>query len=140
MKKNLFKKQSIIDTVVNVGIGGATNATIDAAVETIAPGTDDRIVNAAKIVLGAVGGGMTTNKMVRAAVDGVAVVGASNLINMAIDGTLFESKDEGGNGSGSGDGANGLPYGTVGRIKMGNRTFLRRTGKKVSGLEGAFGK
>ena len=35
MAKNPFKKSSIIDTVVNVGVGGAANVAIDYVVEQV---------------------------------------------------------------------------------------------------------
>lgn len=115
MKKNPFKKQGIIDTVVNVGVGGAANVAIDYVVSSVdaLSGLSATVINAAKIAVGAIGGTMTTNKYVRAAVDGIAVVGASNLVSSLMDGTASE------------EAAAGLPQGTIGRVRLGNRRYRR---------------
>ena len=80
--KNPFKKSSIVDTVVNVGIGGAANVAVDyvfGSVDALAT-LGDTTKNAIKIAAGAIAGSMISNKYARAAADGIAVVGASNLI------------------------------------------------------------
>ena len=83
--KNPFKKSSIVDTVVNVGIGGAANVAVDYAfsqIEALAS-LSDTWKNAIKIAAGVVGGTMVSGsyaKYVRPALDGLATVGASNLI------------------------------------------------------------
>ena len=122
MAKNPFKKQSIIDTVVNVGIGGAANVAIDAVVgqfEAI-QSLGDTTINALKIAAGAIVGSMVTDKFARAAADGVATVGVSNLIAglMADEPSPAPSS--------------GLPYGTIGRVRPGNRAYRRA--HKVSGV------
>lgn len=129
--KNPFKKKSIVSTIVNVGVGGAANAAVDYAVNEFMPNLSDTMVNTAKVLGGAIIGSMVSSPVARAASDGIAVVGASKLVESAIDGTLFASVDP----------TTGLPKGTVGAMKrtMGNPTYIRRT-KKVSGLEGAFDK
>ena len=128
MAKNPFKKQSIIDTAINVGVGGAANVAIDYVVSQVdaLKGLGDTTVNAMKIVAGAVVGSMVDNKIARAACDGVATVGVSNLIAGMIDGT-----DAPENGQG------GLPYGTIsGRVIPGNRAYKRfRAAKRVSGCD-----
>ena len=120
MAKNPFKKQSIVDTVVNVGIGGAANVAIDYAVNQVEAikGLGDTAINAAKIVAGAVFGSMVSNKYLRAACDGVATVGVSNLVS----GMLEETTAPG-----------GLPYGTIGRPRLGNRAY-KRVPARVSGV------
>lgn len=128
MAKNPFKKQSIIDTVVNVGIGGAANVAIDYVVSQVEAiqSLGDTTINAAKIALGAVVGSMVSNKMLRAACDGVATVGVSNLVaGMLADGGTPTS--------GMPYGTIGLPKDTVGRIIPGNRAY-RRAHRKVSGV------
>ena len=73
--KNPFKKSSIMDTVVNVGVGGAANVAVDYAwgkVDFLA-GLGATTKNAIKIAGGAVLGSMVKNKYVRAAADGIAV-------------------------------------------------------------------
>lgn len=125
MAKNPFKKQSIIDTVVNVGIGGAANVAIDYVVNQVdaIKSLGDTTVNALKIVAGAVVGSMVSNKIARAAADGVATVGVSNLIAglMAGETTTTET-------------TSGLPYGTIGRVvRPGNRAYRRA--HRVSGCD-----
>lgn len=127
MAKNPFKKQSIIDTVVNVGIGGAANVAIDYVVSQVdaIQSLGDTTINAAKIALGAVAGSMVSNKMLRAACDGIATVGVSNLVKGLMDGTS------------STETTSGLPYGTIGRVIPGNRAYRRA--RKVSGVGAAAG-
>ena len=128
MAKNPFKKQSIMDTVVNVGIGGAANVAIDYVVSQVEAiqSLGDTTINAAKIALGAVVGSMVSNKMLRAACDGVATVGVSNLVS----GLLADSATP---ASGMPYGTIGLPKDTVGRVIPGNRAY-RRAHRKVSGV------
>lgn len=125
--KNPFKKSSITDSLVNVGIGGAANVAIDyafAQVEQLAS-LDETTKNAIKIAAGALAGSMISNKYARAAADGVATVGVSNLIGSYINGeTETETKTP-----------KGLPEGTIGRIRMGQRGFARRA--RVAGVQGA---
>ena len=125
MAKNPFKKQSIVDTVVNVGIGGAANVAIDYVVSQVEAiqSLGDTTINAAKIALGAVAGSMVSNKMLRAACDGIATVGVSNLVKGLMDDTT--SKET----------TSGLPYGTIGRVIPGNRAYKRA--RKVSGVGAA---
>ena len=127
MAKNPFKKQSIVDTVINVGIGGAANVAIDYVVSQVEAiqNLGDTTINAAKIALGAVAGSMVSNKMLRAACDGVATVGVSNLVKGLMDGTSSTQND----------GTAGLPYGTIGRVIPGNRAYKRA--RKVSGVGAA---
>lgn len=125
MAKNPFKKSSIIDTVVNVGIGGAANVAIDYVVSQVdaIQSLGDTTINAGKIALGALVGSMVSNKMLRAAADGVATVGVSNLIA----GLMNESGDQ--PTSGLPYGTVGLPYGTIngrrGRVVPGNGAYRR---------------
>lgn len=120
--KNPFKKSSIIDTVVNVGVGGAANVAMDyaiASVDALAK-LGDTTKNVVKIALGAVAGSMISNKYARAAFDGIATVGAANLVSGYINGT----DDETGGGS---EGTTGLPFGTIGKAyHLGQRGFRRR--------------
>ena len=92
--KNPFKKSSIVDTVVNVGIGGAANVGMDYLFGLIPAGTfgnnEDTVKNAIKIGVGAIGGSMVScasAKYLRPAFDGIATVGASQLIDGLISGT-----------------------------------------------------
>lgn len=129
MKKNPFKKQAAMDTLVNVGIGGAANVAIDyalAQIDAVAT-ADPTYVNVGKIAAGALVGSMVSSKTLRAACDGVAVVGVSNLVSGLVSSTTGK------------EGAAGLPAGTVagcGRVRLGNRRF-RRAGR-VAGVNGGF--
>lgn len=137
MKKNPFKKQGIIDTLTNVGIGGAANVAMDYLVDSVdsLKTMDSTTINAIKIGVGVLGGTMTTNKMIRAAVDGIAVVGVSNLVQGLIGDTGSSSVSS---GSGSDkSGLAGLPGGTIGRLRLGNRYF-RKTAPGVAGVAGGI--
>ena len=122
--KKLFKKQSIIDTAVNVGIGGGANVLIDTVVANVdmLASAKPLYINLGKIALGAFAGTMISNKYARAAADGVATVGAANLVKDLVDGTT-----DGGSGN---DTTSGLPFGTIGKVKLGNKAYKRR----VSGV------
>ena len=114
--KNPFKKSSIIDTVVNVGIGGGANVAIDYLVDQVdmLKSISSTYINAGKIVLGAFAGTMLKNKYARAAADGVATVGAANLVSSFITGSTATP-----------EAAAGLPSGTIGRIRLGNKNYRR---------------
>ena len=130
MAKNPFKKQSIIDTAVNVAVGGAANVAIDYVVSQVdfIQEMGDTTINAGKIVLGAVLGSMVSDKTLRAACDGVATVGISNLI------AGFMAGQTGGAASdGAEEPTSGLPYGTIGRVRLGNKAY-RRSARRVSGV------
>lgn len=134
MKKNPFKKQSIMDTLTNVGIGGAANVAIDYAVDNVEAlaSLDATTINAIKIGVGVLGGTMTTNKMIRAAVDGIATVGVSNLVKGLMNDTTSSSSD-------STESTAGLPAGTIGRVKPGNPYYGARRVRpaRVSGISGS---
>lgn len=139
--RNPFKKQSIIDCAINVGLGGASNVAIDYAVDMIKESAgveiEDMYVNIGKFVIGAVGSSMVSNKYLKSAMDGVAVVGVSNLVKELISETP----------SGSSEGETptaGVPYGTVGRIvRTPNIRYARamrgKAGRKVSGIANMVG-
>lgn len=122
--KKLFNTKNITDTAINLAIGGGANVAMDYAVsevealKTLSADT----VNYIKIGVGVLAGSMTGNKYLRAAADGVATVGVSNLIAGMING---ESTD-------------GVPENMVGAIRMGNRRFARR--RSVAGVPNFMGK
>ena len=120
MAKNPFKKDSIIDTAINVGTGGAANALVDMAVNSVFPNADPMYINIGKFAGGVILGSMAgKNQMLRAAVDGVATVGVSNLVSSLVaDG--FSS------GSGSGEGAAGFKNTAMGRVRSGHSKLARR--------------
>lgn len=120
--KNPFKKSSIIDTVVNVGVGGAANVAMDYALNSIGEvaGFDlsaGTTKHAVKIAVGALAGSMISNKYARAAFDGIATVGAANLIDGLVNGETTTTSTT--------TTTSGLPEGTIGRIRMGQRGFRR---------------
>ena len=116
--KNPFKKSNIVDTLINVGIGGGANVAMDYAVENIdaLKSLGETTTNLIKIGVGVLAGTMVSNKYLRAAADGVATVGASNLVKSYIAPTA------------------GLPEGTIGRLRMGQRGFRRAT-RRVAGAD-----
>lgn len=126
--KNPFKKSSAVNTLINVGIGGAANVAVDYAwgqIDTLAT-LGDTTKNAIKIAAGAIGGSMVKNQYAAAALHGIATVGVSNLIASYLPGAESSANSEG---------SAGLPSGTIGRLRMGQRGFARRG--RVAGVSGA---
>lgn len=125
--KNPFKKESIVDTLINVGVGGAANVAIDSAVaaynESATTAIDSTYVHAGKFLLGSVGGSMVSNRYLRAAMDGIAVVGASNLIASFMEPAEVKQETTA-----------GVPEGTLGRIRTANSQYVRKIKKPVSGV------
>ena len=125
MKKNPFKKSSVIDTVINVGIGGTANVAMNYVFSLIPADTfgENATIwkNAIKIGVGAIGGSMVGGsyaKYLRPAFDGIATVGASELIS-----GLFADAPAGGDQPGAG----GVPF--IGRAKrMGQRGYRKVAG------------
>ena len=112
-----FNKKSALTTAKNVLIGGAANAAIDAAVQSVEAFSsiktiDPLYVDGAKVLLGSVAGAAVSPSSIwRAAADGVATVGASNLAAQLIEKVIP---------------ASGVPFmGGVGRVRMGQRGFKR---------------
>ena len=124
--KNPFKKSSAVSTLINVGIGGAANVAVDYAwgqIDTLA-GLGETTKNAIKIAAGAIGGSMVKNQYAAAALHGIATVGVSNLIASYLPGAEDSTSTTA-----------GLPEGTIGRLRMGQRGFARRG--RVAGVQGA---
>lgn len=123
--KNPFKKQSAIDTLINVGVGGAANVAVDYLINQVdaIKSLGDTTVNLIKIAGGAVVGSMISNKYARLACDGVATVGVSNLISSFMD-----------EPSPAKEGANGLPHGTIGQVRPGVAAYKRARSSRVSGV------
>ena len=121
--KKIFKKESAISTAINVGLGGAANVAIDLAIENIdqLAGVSEDYINGGKFVAGVLGSSLTSNRYLKAAMDGIATVGAANLAKSLMAGET--KKEDEGDGNGNGDGANGVPYGTVGKVIPGHRAF-----------------
>lgn len=128
----LFQKANILTTLMNVGIGGAANVAMDTVVANVEAlkSLDPKWLQGIKIAVGVLGGSLTSNKVLRAATDGIATVGASELVS-----GLINSEDTPGGGN---DGTAGLSPGTIGRLRLGNHSFMRRN--RVSGIPEVMGK
>lgn len=116
--KNPFKKQSAIDAALQIGIGGAANVAVDYLknqIDALAT-VDAKWINAGKFILGAIGSTMVSDKMVKAALDGVAVVGVSDLVSSLISETETTS---------------GVPAGTIGRVQRRVFPGHRRAAKSM---------
>lgn len=126
MKKgNPFKKENVMDTAIKVGIGGAANVALDYIINSVdaIKDVDSKIINGVKFVAGTVGSAMLSDKMAKAALDGVAVVGVSNLVSSLMSDDTTEEK------------TSGVPAGTVGRIRVvpGHTQYAKAVKKSVSG-------
>ncbi|MGN0187396.1 MAG: hypothetical protein ACI392_06595 [Paludibacteraceae bacterium] len=134
--KNPFKKQNVMDTVVTVGLGGAANVAIDAVVDSYNKSAttpvDDIYVHAGKFIVGAIGSAMIGNRYAKAALDGVGVVGASNLIAYLMDDTTKSTPETT---------TAGIPHGTVGRVRTANAGYARRMRRsgRVAGIANMVG-
>ena len=108
--KKLFRKQNVIDTALSVGLGGVANVGVDYALAQIPQlaTVDEKYVNLGKFAVGVIGSTMVSNRYVKDAMNGVAVVGISNFAKTMIDGSAS---------------IEGVPQQTVGRV--GRRMPLR---------------
>lgn len=137
--KNPFKKQNVMDTVVTVGLGGAANVAIDAVVdsynESATTPFEDVYVHAGKFIVGAIGSAMVGNRYAKAALDGIGVVGASNLIAYFMDDQQPKPKPK------PEEKTAGIPYGTVGRVRTPNAGYARRMRRsgRVAGIANMVG-
>ena len=127
MAKNPFKSKNIVDTMINVGIGGAANVAVDYAINSLALDIEPDYMNLGKFILGTVGSSMVSNRYVKAAMDGVAVVGASNYFSKLLTETTTAPSSEA---------TSGVPAGTVGRTRMipPMKKYAGRFAKKTSGV------
>ena len=122
--KNPFKTKSIVDTITNVAIGGAANVAMDYIVENVATlkewmgGENASTGNIVKIIAGAAVGSMVSNKYARAAADGLATVGAADLIKSYITSDTADGGSEAATPA-------GVPF--IGRpgVRMGQRGFRK---------------
>ena len=122
MAKNPFKKGNVVDTLINVGVGGAGNVAADYLINNVdmLKSLDADTINIGKFVVGSVGSAMVSNKYVKALMDGFAVVGASNYIS-----SLMADQS-----------TSGVPAGTIGRARYiaPRRAYARRFAGKTSGV------
>ena len=137
--KNVFKKNNVVDTAINVGIGAVANIAVDYAISAIDTenALEPMYVNGGKFLVGVVGSTMIGEKMVKAALDGVAVVGLSNLVN-----DLMNSDSTSGGSNGTREGATaGVPRGTIGRVRRyvpGHRNLARSMRQQKTSGTGYF--
>lgn len=99
--KNPFKTKNVVDTIINVGIGGAGNVLADKVIEMAGWQIDENYKNLGKALIGAVGSSMVSNKYVKALMDGFATVGASNYISKLV----------------TDEATSGVPAGTIGHVR-----------------------
>ncbi|MBR6686834.1 MAG: hypothetical protein IKL69_05440 [Paludibacteraceae bacterium] len=123
MAKNPFKKGNVVDTLINVGVGGAGNVAADYLINNVEmlKSLDADTINLGKFVVGSVGSAMVSNKYAKALMDGFAVVGASNYISSL----MAESQT-----------TSGVPAGTIGRARYiaPRKSYARRFAGKTSGV------
>ena len=115
-----FSTKSAIATGTSVLAAGAGSAVADWALAKwdIIPADYAQYTNIGKVLVGAVVGSMVKNQIAKSAFDGIATVGAANLVAgwlPAAETTTTTSTDP----------AAGLPEGMIGRLRMGQRGFRR---------------
>lgn len=124
-----FNAKSAITTATTMAVAGAGSAVADwlfAKYDVLPASWGDTAVQAGKIVVGAIGGSMIKNQIAKSVFDGIATVAAAKLVA----GMLPEGDaDKGGSTQ-----MTGLPEGTIGRIRLGQRGFRRG---RVAGMGGA---
>lgn len=123
----LFKKKSIMDSLVNVGVGGAANVAIDYAWNMLGSTVEglSEYKNIIKVAGGALVGSMVSGKIARAAADGVATVGVSNLIAGML-------------GTDDAKATAGLPHGTIGAVRAGSPYYGKKKSNAGFTVSGAF--
>ena len=120
-----FNTKSVIATGTAVLAAGAGSALADwlLAKYDVIPAEYAEYTNVGKVLLGAVAGSMMTNQIAKSAFDGIATVGAANLVAGWLPTDTKEDPKP----------ATGLPEGTIGRLRMGQRGFR----KGIRGVNGA---
>lgn len=105
MAKNPFKTKNVVDTIINVGLGGAGNVLADNIIDMAGWDIEEDYKNLGKLFIGAIGSAMVSNRYAKAVMDGFATVGASNYISKLVTSDATPSTTA------------GVPYGTVGRVR-----------------------
>ena len=122
-----FNTKSAIATATSMVVAGAGSAVVDWALakyDVLPASWGDTAVQAGKIVVGAIGGSMIKNQIAKSVFDGIATVASAKLVA----GMLPEGENGGALQT------TGLPEGTIGRIRLGQRGFRRG---RVAGMAGA---
>ena len=130
-----FNAKSAIATATSMAVAGAGSAVVDWALakyDVLPAEWGDTAVQAGKIVVGAIGGSMIKNQIAKSVFDGIATVAAAKLV----EGMLQENDaDKSGDADkGGSTQMTGLPDGTIGRIRLGQRGFRRG---RLAGMAGA---
>ncbi len=122
-----FNTKAAIATATSMAVAGAGSAVVDWALakyNVIPADWGNTVVQAGKVVIGAVGGSMIKNQIVKSVFDGIATVAAAKLTEEFLPETTATPA--------------GLPEGTIGRVnRLGQRGFRRGISRKVAGLAGA---
>lgn len=124
-----FNTKSAIATATSMAVAGAGSAVVDWALakyDVLPASWGDTAVQAGKIVVGAIGGSMIKNQIAKSVFDGIATVAAAKLVAGMLP--------EGDASNGGSTQMTGLPEGTIGRIRLGQRGFRRG---RVAGMAGA---
>ena len=127
-----FNTKSVIATGTAVLAAGAGSAVADWALAKwdVIPAEYAQYTNIGKVIVGAVAGSMMTNQIAKSAFDGIATVGAANLVKGWLPevATAEETTAT----------PAGLANGTIGRLRMGQRGFRRAAVRGINGEAGAF--
>lgn len=135
MKFKKLNTKSVVATGVSVLGAGVGSAVADWALEKYGVDTkyEKSTLQAAKIVGGAVLGSImpTTGywPVAKSAFDGIATVAAAELVKEWLSAATTTGNE-------GGEGASGLPYGMIGRLRMGQRGFARKA--RVAGTPNAL--
>lgn len=125
-----FNTKSAIATGTSVFFAGAGSAVADwlLAKYDVIPADYQQYTNIGKVIVGAVAGSMIKNQIAKSAFDGIATVGAANLVAgwLPEDQTKETSTPA------------GLPEGMIGRLRMGQRGFRRAAVRGVNATPSAL--
>lgn len=126
-----FNAKSAIATGTSVFFAGAGSAAADWALAKwdVIPAEYAQYTNIGKVLVGAVVGSMAKNQIVKSAFDGIATVGAANLVAgwLPEDETNKETATPA-----------GLPEGMIGKLRMGQRGFRRAAVRGVNATPSAL--
>lgn len=126
-----FSSKSAIQSATSVAIAGAGSAGLDWLVAKYGGELPEWLtgttLQATKVIGGAVLGSMATNSVVKSICEGVATVAAANLVNEYLPAANTEETKT--------QTPSGLPEGTIGRVRLGQRGFRRAGVRGVAGAD-----
>lgn len=124
-----FSSKSAIQSATSVAIAGAGSAGLDWLVAKYGANLPEWLtgttLQATKVIGGAVLGSMATNSVVKSICEGVATVAAANLVNEYLPAAGGDETKT----------PSGLPEGTIGRVRLGQRGFRRAGVRGVAGAD-----